>query len=102
MVSFARSALRTTRRSASTSSRTTHAIRRVEVYALRGPRPPSDYWTAHFVVPPGNELLVKLETESGISGFGLATSYSSLDPILKPIKDGEFVEKFLIGQDATR
>eukprot|EP00446_Apocalathium_sp_SHHI-4_P014925 CAMPEP_0177217872 /NCGR_PEP_ID=MMETSP0367-20130122/35515_1 /TAXON_ID=447022 ORGANISM="Scrippsiella hangoei-like, Strain SHHI-4" /NCGR_SAMPLE_ID=MMETSP0367 /ASSEMBLY_ACC=CAM_ASM_000362 /LENGTH=377 /DNA_ID=CAMNT_0018667469 /DNA_START=11 /DNA_END=1144 /DNA_ORIENTATION=- len=63
-------------------------ITKLEVWALRGPKIARPHWTAHFVVPAGNELLLKMHTSEGITGFGLATSYTPLDPLLKPWKSG--------------
>jgi len=63
-------------------------ISRLEVFALRGPKVLRPHWTSHFVVPAGNELLVRLHTHDGIEGIGLATSYTSLDPLIRPWKNG--------------
>lgn len=63
-------------------------ITKLEVLALRGPKIARPHWTSHFVVPAGNELLVKMHTSEGITGFGLATSYTSLDPLIKPWTNG--------------
>jgi len=63
-------------------------ITKLEVLALRGPKIARPHWTALFPVPAGNELLVKMHTSEGISGFGLATSYTPLDPLIKPWTNG--------------
>ena len=44
-------------------------ISRLEVFALRGPKIARPHWTAHFHVPAGNELLVKLHTTGGLGGL---------------------------------
>jgi len=72
-------------------------ITRLEVYALRGPKALRPHWTSHFVVPTGNEILVKMHTSEGISGFGLATSYTSLEPLIKPWKSG--LADLIVGED---
>ena len=73
-------------------------IRAIEVYALRGLPVSRPHWTAHFVVPAGNEILVKLTTEDGVEGIGLATSYTSLDPLIAPWQTG-FADQ-IQGEDA--
>ena len=35
-----------------------------------------------------NEILIRLRTNDGIEGFGLATSYTNADPIVNAIKNG--------------
>lgn len=75
-------------------------ISRLEVFALRGPKVARPHWTAHFVVPNGNEILVRLHTKDGLSGFGLATSYTPIDPLVKPWKNG-FADQ-IIGEDALK
>ena len=45
----------------------------------------------------GNELLVKLHTTGGLEGFGLATSYTPLDPLVKPWSNG--LGDQIIGED---
>ena len=72
-------------------------ISRLEVFALRGPKIARPHWTAHFHVPAGNELLVKLHTTGGLEGFGLATSYTPLDPLVKPWSNG--LGDQIIGED---
>ena len=70
----------------------------LEVFKLAGPRALRAHWTAHFPVPTGNEILVKLSTESGVSGFGLATSYTPIEPLVKPWESG--LGDQIIGADA--
>jgi len=72
-------------------------ITKLEVLALRGPKVARPHWTALFPVPAGNELLVKMHTSEGITGFGLATSYTPLDPLIKPWKTG-FAD-LIVGQN---
>ena len=63
-------------------------IAKLEVFALRGPKIARPHWTSHFPVPTGNEILVKLHTDEGISGFGLATSYTDIEPLVRPWRSG--------------
>ncbi|HEX6318916.1 MAG TPA: mandelate racemase/muconate lactonizing enzyme family protein [Burkholderiales bacterium] len=74
-------------------------ITRVEAYALRAPAPARPHWTSHFIVPTANELLVRLYTDEGIDGFGLATSYTQIDYVLKAVKGGIF--DLVVGEDPT-
>ncbi|CAE8635882.1 unnamed protein product [Polarella glacialis] len=73
-------------------------IKSLEVFALVGPKLARPHWTAHFPVPPGNEILVRLNTDQGIQGFGLASSYSAIDPLVKPWQSG--LAEQVIGEDA--
>ena len=63
-------------------------IIRVEVFTLRAAPPQRPHWTSHFIVPTANELLVRLYTDEGIHGFGLATSYTPIDFAIKAWKSG--------------
>jgi len=73
-------------------------IAHIEVFALRGKSITRPHWTSHFIVPAGNEILVKLHTDQGISGFGLATSYSDVAPLIRPWRSG--YADLIIGEDA--
>mmetsp|Transcript_93802 Transcript_93802/g.201401 ORF Transcript_93802/g.201401 Transcript_93802/m.201401 type:complete len:378 (-) Transcript_93802:25-1158(-) len=75
-------------------------ITKLEAFALRGPKIARPHWTSHFTVPAGNELLIKLHTSEGISGFGLATSYTPLEPIIKPWTNG--LADLVVGEDASK
>ena len=71
-------------------------IKQIQVFALRAPAQVRPHWTAHFVVPTGNEILVKLKTESGIEGFGLCTHYTNNDHLIQPWKTG--FEQLILGK----
>lgn len=72
-------------------------ITRVEVFALRAPPPERPHWTSHFIVPTANELLVRLYTDEGIDGFGLATSYTPIDFAIKAWNSG--LAEQIVGED---
>jgi L-alanine-DL-glutamate epimerase-like enolase superfamily enzyme len=72
-------------------------ITRIEVFALRAPQQARPHWTSHFIVPTANEILVRLYTDEGIDGFGLATSYTPIDFAIKAIKGG--ITELIIGED---
>lgn len=63
-------------------------ITEMDVYLLRGPEVARPHWVSHFIVPTANELLVRLRTDEGIEGFGLASSYTNADPIVHIMKSG--------------
>ena len=72
-------------------------ITRVEVYTLRAPPPERPHWTSHFIVPTANEILVRLYTDEGIDGVGLATSYTPIEFAVKALKGG--IMELVLGQD---
>ncbi|MCP4767597.1 MAG: hypothetical protein GY875_15145 [Gammaproteobacteria bacterium] len=73
-------------------------IENLEVYLLGGPREDRPHWVSHFPVPAANELLVVLHTDSGLSGFGLASSNGSLEQTAAMFSDG--LQEVIIGADA--
>ena len=73
-------------------------ITKLEAYILRSPEDSRPHWVSHFTVPKANELLVRLETDSGIDGIGLATNYNSITPISRTIQTG--IKDFIVDSDA--
>ena len=69
----------------------------LEVYTISNPNKVKSHWVSHFIVPTANELLIKIKTKDGNSGFGMATSYTDITPIIKPFSNG--LENFIIGED---
>ncbi len=63
-------------------------ITKLDVFILRGPPDERPHWVSNFTVPTANEVLVRMQTDGGIEGFGLATSYTTADPILHVFKSG--------------
>ena len=72
-------------------------ITRLEVFALKAPAPERPHWTSHFIVPTANEILVRLYTDEGIDGFGLATSYTPIDFAVKAWRSG--LAEQIVGED---
>ena len=72
-------------------------ITRVEVFALKAPAPQRPHWTSHFIVPTANEILVRLYTDEGIDGFGLATSYTPIEFAVKAWQSG--LAEQIVGED---
>lgn len=71
----------------------------LDVSVLRNPTvDPRPHWVSHFMVPSANELLVRLQTDDGVEGFGLATSYTDIGPLTRPFASG--IAELILGQDA--
>ena len=47
-------------------------IDRLQVHILRAPDKGRPHWVSHFIVPKANEILVRMQTDSGIEGIGIA------------------------------
>ncbi len=60
----------------------------INVFMLRGPASDRPHWVSNFIVPTANEILIRIKTNEGIEGFGLATSYTSAEPILDVFRSG--------------
>ena len=73
-------------------------ISHVEFHVLRTEAETRPHWVSLFKVPNANELLVRLRTDDGVEGFGLATSYTDIAPITKVVADG-FAD-LILGMDA--
>jgi len=69
----------------------------LEVFILRAPDTGRPHWVSHFAVPRANELLVRMRTHEGVEGFGLATSYASLEPIVQAFRNG--IGEQVLGMD---
>lgn len=73
-------------------------ITKIEVHTLREKGDSKAHWVSHFKVPHANEILVRLHTDEGVEGFGLATSYTSTDPIVHCFRTG--IGELIVGADA--
>ncbi len=73
-----------------------NSIETLEVYVLNNPYEVNPHWVSHFIVPTANELLIKIKTKDGNSGFGLATSYTDIKPIIKPFSNG--LQDLIVGR----
>ena len=72
-------------------------ITRLEAYVLRAPDEGRPHWVSHFVVPKANEILVRLHTDSGIQGIGIATSYTPIEAAIHALKSG--IAERVLGAD---
>jgi len=70
----------------------------IEVHTLRDKSGGKPHWVSHFAVPHANEILVQLRTDEGIEGLGLATSYTSTDPMVHAFRTG--IAELIVGADA--
>ena len=72
-------------------------ITNVEVHILQAPDTGRPHWVSHFIVPRANEILIKLRTDSGIEGFGVATSYTPIEAAVHCFKTG--ISDQIVGAD---
>jgi L-alanine-DL-glutamate epimerase-like enolase superfamily enzyme len=69
----------------------------LEVFFLRAPAIGRPHWVSHFSVATASEILVRMRTNDGVEGFGLATSYASAEPIVQAFRAG--VGEQVLGMD---
>ena len=72
-------------------------ITKLDVYILRAPDTDRPHWVSHFVVPKANEILVRMRTDQGIEGIGVATSYTPIEAAIKCFRGG--IEGLIVGTD---
>ena len=72
-------------------------ITRLEAYVLRAPDNGRPHWVSHFVVPKANEILVRLHTDEGLEGIGIATSYTPIEAAIHALKSG--IPELVLGAD---
>ena len=63
-------------------------IESIEFYVLQAEAETRPHWVSLFRVPNANELLVRIRSSDGVSGFGLTTSYTDISPIVNVVKAG--------------
>jgi L-alanine-DL-glutamate epimerase-like enolase superfamily enzyme len=73
-------------------------ITSLEAFILQAPDTGRPHWVSNFIVPGANELLVRLRTDQGIEGFGMATCYTSIDPVVQAFRSG--IGELILGADA--
>ena len=72
-------------------------ITRLEAYVLRAPDDRRPHWVSHFVVPKANEILVRLHTDEGVEGIGIATSYTPIEAAIHALRSG--IAELALGAD---
>ena len=73
-------------------------ITSLQVHILRAPDTGRPHWVSHFVVPKANEILVRVQTDEGIEGIGIATSYTPIEAAIHAVKTG--IAELIVGADA--
>jgi len=73
-------------------------IKEIEFSILTAPDEKRPHWVSLFKVPSANELLIRMKTDNGVEGFGLATSYTDITPLVHVVKGGLSDE--ILGMDA--
>ena len=72
-------------------------ITRLQVYILRAPHTERPHWVSHFIVPRANEILVRVQTDEGLEGVGIATSYTPIEAAIAAFKSG--IAELVVGMD---
>ena len=72
-------------------------ISSLEVHILRAPDESRPHWVSHFKVPKANEILVRLRTDAGVEGIGLATSYTPIEAAIHAFRTG--IGELVVGAD---
>ncbi|HEY6821082.1 MAG TPA: mandelate racemase/muconate lactonizing enzyme family protein [Burkholderiales bacterium] len=72
-------------------------ISSLEVHILRAPDTGRPHWVSHFIVPRANEILVRVRTDDGLEGIGLATSYTPIEAAIHAFRTG--IAELVVGMD---
>jgi len=72
-------------------------ITKLDVYILRAPDTGRPHWVSHFMVPRANEILVRMQTDEGVEGIGIATSYTPIEAAIKCFRSG--IADLIVGTD---
>jgi len=73
-------------------------VTQIQAYILRAPDTGRAHWVSHFIVPRANEILVRLQTDEGIEGIGIATSYTPIEAAIHAVRTG--IGELILGADA--
>jgi len=69
----------------------------LQVYVLRAPDTGRAHWVSHFTVPKASEILVRMQTDEGIEGIGMATSYTPIEAAIHAFRSG--IAELIVGAD---
>ena len=72
-------------------------ITKLQAYVLRAPDTGRPHWVSHFTVPKASEILVRMQTDEGIEGIGLATSYTPIEAAIHAFRSG--IGELIVGAD---
>jgi D-galactarolactone cycloisomerase len=73
-------------------------ISNLEALVLRAPDGGRPHWTSLAIVPRASEILLRLRTQDGVEGFGLATSHGGMAQIIEALRSG--IGEQIVGTDA--
>ena len=72
-------------------------ITALQIHILRARDTGRPHWVSHFIVPKANEILVRLQTDQGVEGIGLATSYTPIESAIHAFRTG--IGDLIVGAD---
>ena len=72
-------------------------ITKLQAYILRAPDTGRAHWVSHFTVPRASEILVRMQTDEGVEGIGLATSYTPIEAAIHAFRSG--IGELIVGAD---
>jgi D-galactarolactone cycloisomerase len=72
-------------------------ITKLEIHILRAPDTGRPHWVSNFIVPRANEILVRMRTDEGVEGIGIATSYTPIEAAVHAFRSG--IAEQIIGED---
>ena len=72
-------------------------ITKLQAYILRAPDTGRAHWVSHFTVPRASEILVRMQTDAGVEGIGLATSYTPIEAAVHAFRSG--IGELIVGDD---
>jgi len=72
-------------------------ITKLQAYILRAPDTGRAHWVSHFTVPRASEILVRMQTDAGVEGIGLATSYTPIEAAIHAFRSG--IGELIVGAD---
>lgn len=72
-------------------------ITKLDVYILRAPDTGRPHWVSNFIVPRANEILVRMHTDEGLEGIGIATSYTPIEAAIAAFRSG--IADLVVGMD---
>ena len=73
-------------------------ITKLEIHILRAPDIGRPHWVSNFIVPRANEILVRMRTDEGIEGIGIATSYTPIEAAIHAFRSD--ITDQILGEDA--
>lgn len=72
-------------------------ITALEIHILRAPDTGRPHWVSNFIVPRASEILVRMHTDEGVTGIGIATSYTPIEAAIHAFRSG--IAEQIIGAD---